>query len=202
MSSSCSVSFCWASARSFCLSLPEKAAASTMVERAFTMFFMSEVSTWAKEAGFLAISRSMMVIARAMVSMVSTSSASLAAKSADSLERMPVACFSSLSLVEMPLASSSIFETLVSISPVSLPMVASSLALDEVRVLISKPLFVAASSHHAVYSLYAFSSATPSAVIFAASESISSSTLARGLALSLTLAASAGAPSTQKARSS
>ena len=30
---------------------------------------------------------------------------------------------------------------------VSLPMVASSLALDEVRVLISKPLFVAASSH-------------------------------------------------------
>mmetsp|Transcript_55769 Transcript_55769/g.76775 ORF Transcript_55769/g.76775 Transcript_55769/m.76775 type:complete len:203 (-) Transcript_55769:22-630(-) len=176
---------------SFCLSLPEKAAASTMALSALTMFRMLEVSTWAKEAGFLAISRSMRATARPMVSTASASSASLALKSATSFSRTAVASLSSLSLVAMLAASSSTFETPASMSPVSLPIAASSLAFAACWVLISKPLFVAASSHHSTYSLYAFSSASPSAVIFDSSDVMSSRTLPRGLASTVPAAAGA-----------
>jgi len=159
----------------------EKAAASSTEPIAEMRFFMLLPSTCAKDAGFLAISLEMMPTARPRVSMASIISASLAEKSAFSLSRIDVASLSSPVWVAMSAASSSILESEAEISPVSLSILASSFALVSVAVLMAKPPFLDVSSHHAKYSLNAFSSATPSLVILALRSAINSRTLPRGL---------------------
>jgi len=127
----------WTKATSLLLSALEKAAASTTVLSEFSRFRMLEVSTCAKAAGCLAISREMTLTARPRVSTTSSSSASAAMKSACSLSRMAVASFSSAVPCAMLAASSSIFASDAETSPVAFPIVASSLACVAVPVWIS-----------------------------------------------------------------
>merc|ERR1719387_3051414 len=95
------------SAISLCLSFWEKAAASTTVSRDCSSALKLLLSTCTR-AGFFAISRSRMAMARSITSMASISSASAASKSAFSLSRMRVAFFNSSSASAMPPARPSI----------------------------------------------------------------------------------------------
>mmetsp|Transcript_63313 Transcript_63313/g.166030 ORF Transcript_63313/g.166030 Transcript_63313/m.166030 type:complete len:214 (+) Transcript_63313:1533-2174(+) len=190
---------CWDCTRamSFRLSALASDAASTTADREFTKLFVLEVSICAKDAGFFFISRWRTPMARVTASMDSMSSDSLEAKSLNSLSRTSVAALSSPSSADTLPASSSIFAEDASTSPAALPMVASSLALLSWAVFSSYFEFFAASSHHSTKSWYAFASASPCFVIFAAKESIKLKTCPRGFVL----AAGATAPRTTKARS-
>mmetsp|Transcript_16083 Transcript_16083/g.42487 ORF Transcript_16083/g.42487 Transcript_16083/m.42487 type:complete len:284 (-) Transcript_16083:218-1069(-) len=140
------------SAESRCLSALEKATASTTELRPLRRLSKLEVSTCAKAAGCLDISRSRMLTARASLPMTSMSSASLALKSAASCSRMAVAAFRSLSSVAMLAPSSPILVVHTMASSVPLAIAASSLAFMDSAVFILKPAFVEASSHHSTNS--------------------------------------------------
>mmetsp|Transcript_509 Transcript_509/g.1674 ORF Transcript_509/g.1674 Transcript_509/m.1674 type:complete len:222 (-) Transcript_509:73-738(-) len=181
LSSSASDSSCaWTRAVRRCLSAVEKEAASTTALMVCTMLLTLLVSTWASAAGFFRISRSMMEMARPRMSMDSMSSASLDLKSPCSFSRIVVALFRSASSEAMLPASSSTFADDASMSPACLEIAACNFSFEAWAVLISNCLFLAASSHQATNSLYAFSSASPCFVTFAASSSSNVSTDASG----------------------
>merc|ERR1719161_1760680 len=142
----------WTSATSFFLSLLESTAASITVLNDCNSALKFEVST-CMSAGFLAISRSRMPMARSIVSTVSTSSFSAARKSAFSFSRIRVAFLRSPSSEAMDAARSSILEVEASMSPEHFAMVASSFAFAVFAVSISYARFLVASSHHSIYSL-------------------------------------------------
>mmetsp|Transcript_13225 Transcript_13225/g.35822 ORF Transcript_13225/g.35822 Transcript_13225/m.35822 type:complete len:260 (+) Transcript_13225:1484-2263(+) len=157
-------------------------AASTMELRAPTRFVMLEASTCMKAAGFLAISFSMMPIARVTASTVSTSSASASSNSFASFSRTRVASLSSSSAFAIFPARSSIAPSDASMSLAAFSMVAFSSSTLVLAVLMTYCCCFVVSSHHSSYSTKALSSASPSLVNFAANESKSSMTLPSGLA--------------------
>mmetsp|Transcript_124339 Transcript_124339/g.348225 ORF Transcript_124339/g.348225 Transcript_124339/m.348225 type:complete len:201 (-) Transcript_124339:2-604(-) len=157
-------------------------APSSTALRAWRAPAMFAVSTCARDAGFLAISLPRTVIARPRVSTASTSSASLAEKSATSLSRISVAFFSSASAWATAAPSSSILLAETSMELVSSPIFASSFSFCVVAVFTACTPLVAVSSHHSVYSAYAFAAASPSLIVFASSSSMRLSTVPSGLA--------------------
>mmetsp|Transcript_37124 Transcript_37124/g.95876 ORF Transcript_37124/g.95876 Transcript_37124/m.95876 type:complete len:207 (+) Transcript_37124:91-711(+) len=182
-----------ARASNFLRSVVGKAAASRTAPRPCSTACMLLVSICANEAGFFAISFSRSRVARSSASMASISSFSPAEKSEASLSRTRVASFSSPSPLEMAAASSPIFDVETSMSLLSCALFASTLPCVAVRVLMVLSVFLDTSSHHSMYSWYAFASASPSFVTFAARSSTRVKTFDSGFSCCLVAAAGAAA---------
>mmetsp|Transcript_14846 Transcript_14846/g.34975 ORF Transcript_14846/g.34975 Transcript_14846/m.34975 type:complete len:315 (+) Transcript_14846:1208-2152(+) len=150
----------------FWRSVPLKETASMTAPRVVTKLCTLLPICCCNKAGFLDISLDKMPTARARVSMASMSSASDAVKVVCSSARRLVAFFMFFSQVEMSCANVAIWVSATSSSEVHLAKAASASIFCEVAVLISKPSSCSVSSHHLVYSLNAFTSASPSLVIF------------------------------------
>mmetsp|Transcript_89808 Transcript_89808/g.242593 ORF Transcript_89808/g.242593 Transcript_89808/m.242593 type:complete len:219 (+) Transcript_89808:1387-2043(+) len=155
-SESSSSAFAWActKAANFFWSEPGKAAASSTVLRAWSMLFKPFLLLICiKAAGFLAISRCSTAEARSKASTASTSSPSLALKSASSFARIDVAFASSASAEEIEPARSSIFSLATAALLVSSSILASSLATSFLPDSIENTPFLEVSSHQSKYSL-------------------------------------------------
>mmetsp|Transcript_19869 Transcript_19869/g.52730 ORF Transcript_19869/g.52730 Transcript_19869/m.52730 type:complete len:360 (+) Transcript_19869:2-1081(+) len=149
-SSSLSSEVC-ARATSFWRSEVLKEAASSTAPRPTRAVRMLEVSICAKEAP-LDVCSLMILMARERASTASIISFSLAAKSAASFSRIPVAFLRSSELSEMEAASLAISVSLTWMSLVFSPIFASSFAFSSVDVLMANCEFLEASSHHSKYS--------------------------------------------------